>query len=44
MIVVSYKVSDTFNEIFTVWLFNLILKKNYANFNYLHGFLGYKIV
>ena len=36
------RISDTFNKIFTVQLFNLILKKNYANLNYLDVFLGYK--
>ena len=36
------RISDTFNKIFTVQLFNLILKKNYGNFNYLDAFLGYK--
>ena len=36
------RISDTFNKIFTVQLFNLILKKNYANLNYLDAFLGYK--
>ena len=35
---VTYRVSDTFKKIFTVGLFNLILKKNYASFNYLHEF------
>ena len=35
------RILDTFSKIFTVWLFNLILKKNYANFNYLDTFLGY---
>ena len=38
------RTSDTFNKIFTVRLFNLILKKNYANFNNLDAFLGYQIV
>ena len=32
IITVSYKVSDTFNKIFIVWLFNLILKKELLNF------------
>ena len=36
------RVSDTFNKIFTTQLFNLILKKNYAHFNYLDAFLEYK--
>ena len=31
-----------FSKIITVQLFNLILKKDYADFNYLHTFLEYK--
>ena len=36
------RISDTFDKIITVQLVNLILKKNYAHFNYLDAFLGYK--